>query len=96
MKLDHAVGTQAEERDGYDGDVPGILALTKRDRRQGMSMLATHPALAERVHAEWRREMQCMLFLNMKAEIQILGSGERLGTWVDRGIRAWNEDERRM
>jgi meiotic recombination protein SPO11 len=86
LKLESAVGTQNKEYDEYGNDVTGILSLTKRDRRVGMSMLATHPALAEGVHADWRREMQCMLFLNMKAEIQILGGGESLGRWVDQGI----------
>lgn len=89
VKLADAVGTQLRE-DGEGGsDAPGILALTKRDRRLAKSMLGTHPAFAEGVHQDWRREVQCMLLLNMKAEIQILGGGESLGRWIDRGIRGW-------
>lgn len=59
-----------------------ILSITSRDRRTAKSLL-------ERAHfqqdneAEWRREVQVMLMLNMKAEIQILGNAEQLGTWLD-------------
>jgi meiotic recombination protein SPO11 len=86
VKLESAVGTQNQG----DREVPGILALTKRDRRLGRSMLAKHPAMGEEVHAEWRRELQRMLFLNVKAEIQVLGGGERLGRWVEREIAVWD------
>lgn len=48
-----------------------------------------HPAMGEEGEAEWRREVQCMLFLNLKAEIQVLGGGERLGRWVEGGIGGW-------
>ncbi|OBT82498.1 hypothetical protein VE02_09128 [Pseudogymnoascus sp. 03VT05] len=85
VKLESAVGTQ--NRGGEDGgEVPGILTLKKRDRRLGRSMLIRHPAMLEDGEAEWRREVQCMLFLNLKAEIQVLGGGERLGRWVEGGI----------
>jgi len=32
---------------------------------------------------DYRRELQVMLMLNLKAEIQILGNGEKLGQWLD-------------
>lgn len=37
----------------------------------------------EEIGKEWKREVQVMLLLNVKAEIQILGNGERLGEWLD-------------
>ncbi|KFX89885.1 hypothetical protein O988_08440 [Pseudogymnoascus sp. VKM F-3808] len=86
VKLESAVGTQNQG----DREVPGILALTKRDRRLGRSMMAKHPAMGEELHVEWRRELQRMLFLNVKAEIQVLGGGERLGRWVEREIAVWD------
>ncbi|KFY44396.1 hypothetical protein V495_03483 [Pseudogymnoascus sp. VKM F-4514 (FW-929)] len=89
VKLESAVGTQ-NQGDGDGGGVPGILALTKRDRRLGRSMLAKHLAMGEEVNPEWRREVQRMLFLNVKAEIQVLGGGERLGRWVEREIGGWD------
>lgn len=33
-----------------------------------------------------RRELQMMLMLNLKAEIQILGNGDELGEWLDSKI----------
>jgi meiotic recombination protein SPO11 len=94
VKLESAIGAQnRENEDG--GEVPGILALTKRDRRLGRSMLMRHPAMGEDGEAEWRREVQCMLFLNLKAEIQVLGGGERLGRWVEGGIGEWTGEDGR-
>lgn len=63
----------------------GLLTLSKRDRDVAKKMLARHDI--EQRDREWRRELQTMLMLNMKAEIQILGSGERLGEWLDVKLR---------
>ncbi|OBT91378.1 hypothetical protein VE01_10591, partial [Pseudogymnoascus verrucosus] len=55
VKLESAIGTQnGRSEDG--GEVPGILTLTKRDRRLGRSMLMRHPAIGEGGEKEWRRE----------------------------------------
>lgn len=59
----------------------GLLTLSKRDRNIAKKMLARQDA-EERDH-EWRKELQTMLMLNMKAEIQILGNEEKLGEWLD-------------
>ena len=32
---------------------------------------------------EWRRELQTMLMLNVKAEIQVLGNEEKLRIWLN-------------
>ncbi|KFY71813.1 hypothetical protein V499_08004, partial [Pseudogymnoascus sp. VKM F-103] len=57
VKLESAIGTQnGRSEDG--GEVPGILTLTKRDRRLGRSMLMRHPAMGEGGEKEWRREVQ--------------------------------------
>ncbi|KIW07325.1 uncharacterized protein PV09_02175 [Verruconis gallopava] len=50
----------------------GLLRLTERDRRKATQML--HRKVFTDIETEWRRELQVMLFLNMKAEIQLLES----------------------
>ncbi|KAL2067544.1 hypothetical protein VTL71DRAFT_1969 [Oculimacula yallundae] len=64
---------------GKENDTRGLLKLTARDRRIALKMLERDELREE----EWRGELQVMLFLNVKAEIQILGNGERLGEWLD-------------
>jgi meiotic recombination protein SPO11 len=62
-------------------DVQGLLKLMARDRRIAVRMLE------KGVEEEWGRELQVMLMLNVKAEIQVLGNGERLGEWLDEKLR---------
>ena len=65
-------------------DAQGMLKLTARDRRIATRMLANEDVFGERgIEVEWRREIQTMLMLNVKAEIQILGNLEALGNWLD-------------
>lgn len=68
---------------GKEGDVSGLLTLTKRDRRIATLMLGRGTERSVEEDEDWRRELQVMLMLNVKAEIQILGSGEKLGEWLD-------------
>lgn len=51
----------------------GLLSLTARDRKKARKMLE-HAALAEDggERSTWRREVQVMLMLNVKAEMQLL------------------------
>ncbi|CZT50385.1 related to MEIOTIC RECOMBINATION PROTEIN REC12 [Rhynchosporium secalis] len=58
-------------------DGRGLLRLSERDRRIAVRMLEREGEEAQ------RRELQVMLLLGVKAEIQILGNGERLGEWLD-------------
>lgn len=61
-----------------------MLKLTARDRRIATRMLAKEDVFGEEgIEPEWRHEVQTMLMLNVKAEIQILGNGEALGNWLD-------------
>ena len=48
-----------------------------------MRMLEKDISGEEGREKEWRRELQVMLMLNVKAEIQILSSGEGLERWLD-------------
>jgi meiotic recombination protein SPO11 len=75
-------------------EIQGLLNLTARDRKIGMKMLAKSVA-EEDGDEEWRRELQIMLMMNVKAEIQILGNGEALGEWLDKKLleATWSAGE---
>ncbi|GAA5894025.1 DNA topoisomerase (ATP-hydrolyzing) [Sporobolomyces salmoneus] len=53
------------------GSIPrdDLLLLTPRDRKKILAMIRR-----EWIPSEWRRELECMLHLNRKAEIEILSS----------------------
>ncbi|KAJ5280224.1 hypothetical protein N7478_005596 [Penicillium angulare] len=63
-----------------------LLTLTARDRRKVASMLQNSPILGvDGPELEWRLELQSMLMLNMKAEIEILYEQDGgLEGWIDR------------
>ncbi|KAL5313601.1 hypothetical protein ACEPPN_018022 [Leptodophora sp. 'Broadleaf-Isolate-01'] len=73
------LGVRSRDFLGKGADARGMLKLTARDRRIALRMLGWD----EEKDTEWRRELQVMLLLNVKAEIQILGNGERLREWLD-------------
>jgi meiotic recombination protein SPO11 len=66
-----------------DTDRTGLLKLSSRDRRIAMRMLEKEIFEEEGRDGEWRRELQVMLVMNVKAEIQILSSGVGLEGWLD-------------
>ena len=92
VRLQDVIETQSCSEEGVDSEVAGILSLTPRDRKLARNMLASNPAFDEELHPDWRRELQYMLFMNVKAEIQILGGAESLGRWVDWRIRSWENE----
>jgi meiotic recombination protein SPO11 len=53
----------------------GLLALTLRDRHKARNMLEWNQHASSDEAAQWRRELQVMLMLNLKAEMQIVDSG---------------------
>ncbi|OQE40205.1 hypothetical protein PENCOP_c006G07878 [Penicillium coprophilum] len=63
-----------------------LLSLTTRDRKKIMTMLLNSPVWAsDGPEPEWRAELQRMLFLNLKAEIEILyGCQGGLEGWINR------------
>lgn len=70
-------------------DPQGLLQLTARDRRIAVKLLEKEDLFGEGCkEAEWRREIQKMLMLNVKAEIQVLGSGEALEKWLNTKLRS--------
>ncbi|KAF2269596.1 DNA topoisomerase IV, alpha subunit [Lojkania enalia] len=62
----------------------GFMSLTSRDRKRASRMLEWDVCAEDGVEPSWRRELQIMLMLNMKAEMQILEevSGS-LASWVN-------------
>lgn len=50
----------------------GLMPLTKRDRNKARKMLEQNFMAKESEEAETRSQLQAMLVLNMKAELQIL------------------------
>jgi hypothetical protein len=65
---------------GYDGD---LLRLSQRDRKRAKGMLGRKPLNEGGLEPIWRREVQAMLFLNVKAEIQVLQSRQDgLSGWL--------------
>ncbi|KAL4801573.1 Spo11/DNA topoisomerase VI subunit A [Aspergillus unguis] len=73
---------------GSAGD-EAIMPLTKRDRKKIVSMLMKSPVWAvDGPETEWRMELQRMLMVNVKVEIEILYDREGgLEGWIDREMR---------
>ena len=63
------------------------LYLSPRDRKMATKMLEK-PVYQEEVEASWRRELQVMLFLNIKAEIQILGEHSNLEDYLSSELQS--------
>lgn len=57
-----------------------LQKLSARDRK-----LATNMLLRD-MDFEWKQNLQFMLMLNLKAEIQILGGASSLGHWLDSNL----------
>ncbi|KAE8351755.1 Spo11/DNA topoisomerase VI subunit A [Aspergillus coremiiformis] len=66
-------------------DAEALIRLTSRDRQKIIAMLLNNPVCAaEGPELEWRMELQQMLMLNLKAEIEILYDRNRgLEGWID-------------
>lgn len=62
-------------RDGnHTHESQGLLPLTSRDRKKARSMLNQGLMADGGLEPEWRLELQIMLILNIKAEMQIVDS----------------------
>ncbi len=57
------------------------IRLTPRDRSMALKLLGK-PICQEEVETSWREELQVMLVLNIKAEIQILGGSSNLEDYL--------------
>ena len=73
----------ANEHDDYSG----LLRLSARDRKKAADMLEKSEVLQEGgIEKVWRRELQVMLMLNVKAEMEVLA--DRQG-----GVKGWVEEK---
>ena len=63
----------------------GLLPLSIRDRKLAKKMLAQSSFVEETGESEWRRELQTMLMLGCKAEMEILDDREG-------GVEGWLEE----
>ncbi|KAJ5906763.1 uncharacterized protein N7473_003679 [Penicillium subrubescens] len=65
-----------------------VLSLTTSDRRKILAMLRNNPAWSnDGPEPEWRSELQRMLVLNVKAEIEMLYERDGgLEAWIDRKL----------
>ncbi|KAH0542284.1 hypothetical protein FGG08_003311 [Glutinoglossum americanum] len=70
---------------GSTDEVQGLLGLSARDRGKALKMLGNEVFAEE---FEWRREMQVMLFLNFKAEIQVMSGFGKVGLekWIEERV----------
>lgn len=75
---------EAVARSSGDSQVEGVARLTVRDRKKAVGMLAR---AWMKVVPEWKSELQNMLFLNAKAEIEIV-SAVGVKEWVEEKIAA--------
>lgn len=73
-----------------DGATDDDIAITmrSRDRKRARDMLKRSPAFAlDRVDAPWGSELQKMLMLNLKAEIEILYDRGGIEAWLDTKLK---------
>jgi meiotic recombination protein SPO11 len=69
-------------------DKVGLIKLSSRDRRIATRMLKRECFEEKGREEEWRRELQVMLMLNVKAEIQMLNGGMGgLEAWLNEKLR---------
>lgn len=89
----HQVGrtpvTESSTKSGAMTDPQGLIRLTPRDRRKARQMLEWDTCLEGGPEPAWRLELQTMLMLNVKAEMQILEKQVGgLPVWVEKELRA--------
>lgn len=86
----HHLKTPVSTNNGYaERDVrqtQGLMKLTRRDRCKARRMLEWEVFAEDGIESEWRNELQIMLMLNVKAEMQIFE--ER-----DGGLALWLKGE---
>lgn len=64
--------TESDTETGPAGDPQGLMRLTARDRKKAHRMLEWDMCAEDGPEPVWREELQRMLMLNIKAEMQIL------------------------
>jgi len=70
--IGRAPATESETNTSAMPELQGLMRLTTRDRIKAACMLEWNLCSESGLEQEWRRELQSMLMLNVKAEMQIL------------------------
>ena len=70
--INHAPGNEGDTTTAALTDVQGVMKLTARDRKKAHDMLEWAVCGEHGSEPAWRAELQRMLVLNVKAEMQIL------------------------
>ncbi|KAL8804164.1 MAG: hypothetical protein Q9182_002706 [Xanthomendoza sp. 2 TL-2023] len=78
--------TREPSQDDDNENVKGLLRLSKRDRKKAVNMLGQETYEIDGTEPDWRRELQVMLMLNLKVEMEILSNREG-------GVSGWVEDK---
>lgn len=89
VKRHHVSRIPVGESDTDTSAIPelhGLMKLTARDRTKAMRMLEWDLCADDGPEQEWRHELQAMLMLNTKAEMQILDE-------LPRGLVSWLSGE---
>lgn len=84
------IGVQSKDlhADATVDECKGLLRLTARDRRKATLMLEKETFAEDGPEVFWRRELQVMLMLNVKAEMQLLSEREGgLERWLEEGLK---------
>lgn len=85
---------ETDDGDGGDGK-KGLLRLSIRDRKKAMKMLGKEICEEDGQEPGWRRELQVMLMLDVKVEMEILSEREGgVEKWVDEKLYAGRERAR--
>ncbi|KAL8689390.1 MAG: hypothetical protein Q9218_004927 [Villophora microphyllina] len=83
------LGVKSQDLTFGDGDRTGLLQLSARDRKKAVKMLDQELCGEDGIEKNWRRELQVILMLNIRAEMEILSTLEGgLETWVEERICA--------
>ena len=71
-QIDRSPATRSDTDNGTIVDAQGLIKLTTRDRRKARQMLEWDLCAEHGPEPAWRHELQKMLMLNIKAEMQII------------------------
>ena len=81
LRSDALLGRDVNNKD------QGLLRLSSRDRRKAMKMLEKSQVSEGGTEPQWRRELQVMLMLGVKAEMEIMTETvDGLEGWADKRL----------
>lgn len=96
LLFNNGEGDDYKSRMVSDSEGAGLLRLSLRDRRRAIGMMKKNSLKKNGQDKEWKRELQVMLMLGMKAEMEVLGNRNMgLEAWVERKliIKTKNKEE---